>query len=156
METVQMDFNPEEISYRELLEIFWMNHSPEYSVASRQYMSAIHFHNENQKAEALQSLAQKETEFGTKLYTQIMPLERFYLAEAYHQKFYLQQVGILKDELKSLYSSFKEFVNSRAAARVNGYVKGIGNMEMLMKEIDEFGLSDRGKKRLIDIVDSYE
>lgn len=119
-------------------------------------MSAIHYSDEKQREEAVKSFASQEARLGTKLYTEIMPLGKFYLAEAYHQKYYLQQVSILKEELKKNYTDFKEFVNSTAAARVNGYVKGIGSMERLMQEIEQFGLSDRGKIRLIEIVDSYE
>lgn len=156
METVQIDFNPEEISYRQLLDLFWENHSPEYNMASRQYMSAIHCSDERQQEEALKSFREQEIKLGTKLFTEIILLGKFYIAEAYHQKYYLQQVSMLKEELKRSYPDFKGFVDSTAAARVNGYLKGVGSMEQLMQEIDGLGLSDKAKKRLIEIVDSYE
>ncbi len=103
----------------------------------------------------MEALAQEQEKRGEKLYTLIMPYERIYIAEAYHQKYYLQQVDLLKSDIKKYYPKFKDFVDSTSAARVNGYLKGLGTMEQLMGEIDMLGLSDKGKKRLIEIVDSY-
>lgn len=156
METIELDYDPEEISYKELLQIFFRKHSPEYQMTKRQYMSAIFYRSEVEKETAVEAMQQEEKRLGLKLYTHIIPFERFYLAEAYHQKYYLQLVDILKSEIRNKYASFKEFNDSREAARMNGYVKGLGDMELLMAEIDSFGLSDKGRKRLIEIVDSYE
>jgi peptide-methionine (S)-S-oxide reductase len=61
----------------------------------------------------------------------------------------------LKNDIKKHYPNFKDFVDSTAAARINGYIKGVGTMEQLNEEIDMLGLSEKGKKRLIEIVDSY-
>ncbi len=156
METIQMDFDPSEISYEELLKIFFYNHSPEYNIAVRQYASAVFYHDEVQRQRAEAALQREEAAQGCKLYTQILPYEKLYLAENYHQKYYLQMVDLLKNDLRKNYASFRELVDSTAAARVNGYVKGQGSLKQLMQEIDRFGLSDKGRKRLIEIVDSYE
>ena len=150
-----MDYNPEEVTYEELLKIFFDNHSPHYSVPTRQYMSAIFYQDEKQLELATKALLQEQEKRGVKLYTQILPYKEMYLAEAYHQKYYLQLVDLLKNDIKKHYPKFRDFVDSTSAARINGYVKGLGNMDRLMEEIDGFGLSEKGKKRLIDIVDSY-
>jgi peptide-methionine (S)-S-oxide reductase len=138
-----------------LLQLFFENHSPEYNVSVRQYISVIFYHDEKQREAAVKALTEVQEKSGVKLYTQILPYEKIYLAEAYHQKYYLQQVDLLKNDIKKHYPNFKDFVDSTAAARINGYIKGVGTMEQLNEEIDMLGLSEKGKKRLIEIVDSY-
>lgn len=150
-----MDYNPEEVTYEELLQIFFDNHSPEQNIPVRQYMSAIFYQDEKQLEAATKALAQEQEKSGVKFYTQILPYEKIYLAETYHQKYYLQLIDLLKSDIKKHYPNFKDFVDSTAAARINGYLKGMGTMEQLTLEIDLLGLSERGKKRLIEIVDSY-
>lgn len=150
-----MEYNPQEISYEELLKLFFENHSPEYNIPVRQYMSAIFYHGEGQKKAAIDALEKLQQESGRKFYTMIMPYEKFYMAEAYHQKYYMQLVDIIKKDIRNYYSEFRRFVDSTAAARINGYMKGYGTIENLSEEIDLFGLSEKGKKRLIEIVDSY-
>ena len=156
METIQMDFDPSEVSYEELLKIFFYNHSPEYNIAVRQYASAVFYHDEVQRQQAEAALQREEAAQGCELYTQILPYEKLYLAENYHQKYYQQMIDLLKNDLRKNYASFRELVDSTAAARINSYVKGQGSLKQLMQEIEDFGLSDKGRKRLIEIVDSYE
>lgn len=156
METIQLDFDPVEIRYEELLQMFFHNHSPEYNIMVRQYASAIFYHDEEQRKQAEAALQREEAAQGCKLYTQVLPYEKLYIAENYHQKYYLQMVELLKNDLRKNYASFRELVDSTAAARINGYVKGQGSTKQLLQEIDGFGLSDKGRKRLLEIVDSYE
>ena len=155
IETIQMDYNPEEITYDELLQLFFENHSPEFNAPVRQYMSVIFYQDEIQLEAATKALAKEQQKRGVKLYTQIIPYKKIYLAEAYHQKYYLQLVDLLKNDIRKHYLNFKDFVDSTAAARVNGYLKGVGTRSQLDLEIDLLGLSEKGKKRLIEIVDSY-
>lgn len=155
METIQLDYNPEEITYEELLKIFFDGHSPEYDISVRQYQSAIFYHDEEQKQAAAAALQKEEQAKGSQLYTQLMPYKKLYLAEGYHQKYYLQLVDMLKADVRKNYTDFMAFVNSTAAARINGYIKGAGSMEQLLQEIDTFNLSEKSRKRLIEIVESY-
>jgi peptide-methionine (S)-S-oxide reductase len=150
-----LEYNPKEVAYEELLKLFFNKHSPEYDAAVRQYASAIFYHDDSQRKAALEALEQAQQERGAKLYTIVMPYEIFYLAESYHQKYYLQMVEILKSDIKSCYPRFSDIIDSTAAARINGYLKGLGSIEGLLEEIDALGLSDKGKKRLIEIVESY-
>jgi peptide-methionine (S)-S-oxide reductase len=150
-----LEYNQRESSYEKLLEIFFDKHSPEYDVRARQYISAIFYHDEKQKNAALAALEQEQKIRGVKLYTLILPYEKLYLAEAYHQKYYMQMVDVLKNDIRSYYTNFRDFIDSTAAARINGYLKGLGRIEQMRSDIDSLGLSDKGKKRLIEIVDSY-
>ena len=90
-ESVEIDYDPTVISYRELLEIFWKSHDPGSRAGSRQYMSAIFYHNEEQKKLAVESMKREEAGTRRKIYTEISPFSRFYRGEDYHQKFYLRQ-----------------------------------------------------------------
>lgn len=79
-EAVQLLFNPEETSYRELLDFFWKNHSCT-SRMSRQYMSAIWYHNDEQKELALETMAEHQKVEKKKIVTVIEPAKTFYDAE---------------------------------------------------------------------------
>ncbi|MFZ5969820.1 MAG: hypothetical protein ACOYVK_21885 [Bacillota bacterium] len=54
-----------------------------------------------------------------------------------------------------MYPHIKDFVNSTAAAKINGYIKGYGSIIELEEETERFGLSERANKRLVEIVQGY-
>lgn len=151
-ETIQIDYNPAEISYVELLQLFWNNHNCRLKSATRQYMSIIFYHNQKQQALASQSLQEQEKKLNAKVVTEIISLKNFYLAENYHQKYKLQQSSALRDRFMEIYPNFIDFINSTAVARVNGFLGGHGTCEQLKKEIDTYGLPDPLKKFLLDRV----
>jgi len=148
-ETVQIDYDPTIISYEELLEVFWSSHNPARPSLSVQYKSIIFYHDDEQKRLALESKSRREAELNKPILTEIVPYSRFYLAEDYHQKYYLNNVPDLKKEMAAIYPDVNDFVNSTAVARVNGYVGGNGDIEILRQEIDGYGLSSAAKQRLL-------
>ena len=92
-EVIQIAFQPEIISYETLLEIFWLTHDPttlnrQGADVGTQYRSAIFYHNEEQKQQALQSKEQAQNLFDDPIVTEISPLQIFYIAEDYHQDYY--------------------------------------------------------------------
>jgi peptide-methionine (S)-S-oxide reductase len=150
-ETVQLDYDPGKISYEVLLDVFWDNHNPTTQPWYRQYMSIIFYHNEDQKNIALASIERKETSFGQKFYTEVIPFSQFYLAEDYHQKYYLQQEPDLFSEFKAIYPEISQLIRSTAVARVNGYIGGYGSFEFLQEQLNSFGLSTNGNEKLLQI-----
>ena len=99
-EAVQVDYDPNEISYDELLEVFWSNHDPtslnrQGPDVGNQYRSAIFFHNEEQKniAQKSKEELEKSGKFQKQVVTEIVPAPEFYKAEEYHQK-YFQKHGL--------------------------------------------------------------
>lgn len=151
-ETVQIDYDPTRVSYEELLEIFWTSHCPTSRPWSRQYMSIIFFHNDKQHRLALATRDRENAKNRQKILTDILPFTEFYLAEDYHQKHTLQQQPDFMKEFKAIYPDPKEFVDSTAVARVNGYLAGHGTREQLQSEIDQLGLSEPARQKLLHIV----
>lgn len=90
------------------------------------------------------------------VYTEILPAGAFYLAEGYHQKYYLRQMPDLLAEFSAIYPTSQELVGSTAAARVNGYVAGYGTLAEIRAELDDLGLSPTGRQRLMDLVATME
>jgi peptide-methionine (S)-S-oxide reductase len=96
-EVVQITFDPEVISYQELLEVFWRIHDPttlnrQGADAGTQYRSMIFYHSEEQRATAERSKSEAE---GSKIWpdpivTEISPMRGFFDAEEYHQRYYLR------------------------------------------------------------------
>lgn len=148
-ETVQVVYDPSRISYEELLDVFWRNDNAYSRSWSRQYMSAIFYYGDTQKelvVNRYEEISQNRT-----VHVEIMEVETFYPAEDYHQKYFLQQQPELMREFQ-VYGNIKDFVQSTAATRVNGYIGGCGDIDGLQKEIDEYGLSERGEQFLLDMV----
>ncbi len=88
-EMVEIEFNPEKITYGEILDDFFSQHDPSRNEETR-YRSAIFYLDEDQKKIAEIKKKEKEKEFG-KIATAIEPFGKFYPAEEYHQK-YLQKL----------------------------------------------------------------
>ncbi len=100
-EAVQVEYDPEKISYNELVKIFFENHNPttlnrQGPDVGTQYRSGIFYHDNDQKniasdmIEKLNPLAKEK--FGTDIVTKVLPASKFYMAEEYHQK-YFQKMG---------------------------------------------------------------
>jgi peptide-methionine (S)-S-oxide reductase len=148
-ETVEVDYDPTKISYADLLKVFWASHHPGSAAWSRQYMNVIFSHNGEQKRLAEESKAQIEARTGRPVQTAILPFTGFTLAEDYHQKYYLRQAPGLLRELSRYYPDSADLVNSRAAARLNGYVAGYGSPAQLKEELPGLGLSPEAGQQLL-------
>lgn len=99
-EAVQVEYDPDQVSYDKLLEIFWENHDPttlnrQGPDVGSQYRSAVFYHDESQKQEAEKSKQEleKSNHFQKSIVTEIAPAPEFYKAEDYHQK-YFQKHGL--------------------------------------------------------------
>jgi peptide-methionine (S)-S-oxide reductase len=92
-EVIQVEYDPETISYTELLDLFWGCHDPttlnrQGGDVGTQYRSVILYHDAEQQAEAMRSKAAVASDFADRLVTEISPLSKFYPAETYHQGYY--------------------------------------------------------------------
>ncbi len=92
-EVIQIVFDPAQVSYDRLLEVFWECHDPTtlnrqgHDVGS-QYRSVILYHDETQRLAAEKSKAAAQKRFKDPVVTEIVPLAKFYPAEAYHQDYF--------------------------------------------------------------------
>ena len=94
-EVAQLTYNPEIISYRQILEIFFTLHDPtqvnrQGNDVGTQYRTSIFYHSEEQKQQAEQIIAELEAEeaFAAPIVTEVSPLGKFYLAEDYHENYF--------------------------------------------------------------------
>jgi peptide-methionine (S)-S-oxide reductase len=97
-EVVQVEFDPDEVSYNELLDVFWDVHDPTqvnrqgFDIGSN-YRSVIFFHSPEQQERALESKARAQGRFDKPIATEITPASDFWRAEEYHQQ-YLVKRGV--------------------------------------------------------------
>ena len=149
---MQVDYDPQRITYSRLLDTFWQSHDPGRQSWSRQYLNVIFYANEKQRRMAMESKAAMEKELGRPVKSEVLPLRIFTLAEDYHQKYLLKHNDVLKKEMSRIYPLHRDFIDSTAVARLNGYAGGYGGAAQLAREIDRLGLSDAGKRVLTGIV----
>ncbi len=99
-EVVQVEFDPAQVGYNALLDVFWNNHDPttlnrQGPDVGTQYRSAIFYHDAEQKelAEHSRELMAQSGRFRRPIVTEIAPATTFYRAEEYHQQ-YLEKRGM--------------------------------------------------------------
>lgn len=153
-ETVQIDFDPTQISYEELLREFWDSHTATYQSYSAQYRNILHYHNESQRQAAEASLREVASELSSPVLTELRPAGTFYMAEDYHQKYYVRSDRFWSGELDTLYPDPARFRDSTLVARINGCLAGYCTREQLQREIESYGLSASGRKALEGLVRS--
>jgi len=98
-EVVQVEYETSQVSYEDLLEVFWRNHNPttrnrQGPDVGSQYRSAIFYHDEKQKAlaEGSKEKLEKSGKYKSPIVTEITPAPTFWRAEEYHQR-YLEKHG---------------------------------------------------------------
>lgn len=94
-EAVEVDYDPEAVSFEDLLDIFWKNHNPttpnrQGPDVGTQYRSVIFYHNPEQQdaAEASKRRLNDSNRYKNPVVTEIVPAASFYRAEEYHQKYF--------------------------------------------------------------------
>lgn len=92
-EVVQIHYNPEVISYKDILYIFFTSHDPttlnrQGADVGTQYRSVIFYHNETQKQIAQDVMIKMQAYYSDKIVTELSPYTKFYEAESYHQNYY--------------------------------------------------------------------
>jgi peptide-methionine (S)-S-oxide reductase len=94
-EVVQVTFDPDEVSYRDILEIYFTIHDPttlnrQGADVGTQYRSVIFYHTEGQKRTAEEVISEIEAEgiWNSPIVTEVVPFDEFYVAEDYHQNYF--------------------------------------------------------------------
>jgi len=127
-EAVQITYDPEIISYEELLDVYWRQIDPtdgggQFADQGPQYRTAIFYHDERQKelAEESKHHLEQSGKFNTPIVTQILPYKNFYAAEDYHQDFYKAN--------PDRYETYKQYSGREAFLKENWPDKEINNKE---------------------------
>ena len=96
-EAVQVEYDPEQVSYEQLLALFWQLHDPttlnrQGPNIGSQYRSAVFYHSPQQEAQAkaFKEQLQQSGRFSRPIVTEIIPATPFYKAEEYHQQYNLK------------------------------------------------------------------
>jgi len=94
LESVQVTYDPAQVTYEQLLETFWHNIDPtdpagQFADKGSQYRTAIFYHDDEQKqkAEASKKMLNESGKFSKQVMTEIRPFANFYPAEEYHQDY---------------------------------------------------------------------
>ena len=94
-EVVQVTFDPDEVSYRDILDVYFTIHDPttlnrQGADVGTQYRSAIFYHTEDQKRVAEEAISDLQTEgiWNNPIVTEVVPFDEFYVAEDYHQDYF--------------------------------------------------------------------
>ena len=136
-EAVEVQYNPEKISYEQLLEGFWIQIDPtdaegQFSDRGPQYRTAIFYETDEQKRMAEESLIKTSENFDDPIVTEIIKFDRFFPAEEYHQDYYKKQQ--LKYKTYEKLSGRKDFVDE--------------NKKRLSRDLDSSSNFDEIKTRL--------
>jgi peptide-methionine (S)-S-oxide reductase len=124
-EVVRVTFDPGELSYRELLDVFFAVHDPttlnrQGNDVGTQYRSAIFYNSEEQKREAQRAIAELEAgrTYPDPVVTTVEPASEFFVAEDYHQDYYLNNASqpycqcVIAPKLQRLQKYFAEKIKS--------------------------------------------
>ncbi|RZF39700.1 hypothetical protein LSTR_LSTR012154 [Laodelphax striatellus] len=153
-EAIDIDYDPNVITYSQLLELFWQNHDPT-ARNKLQYTSIIFYHDEDQKEAADKTLKDQQKRHKASIVTKVIPFKEFFDAEDYHQKYRLQQHPWLCSEI-GVGKTSPLLKSSHLAARLNGYIIGQGGVAQFNKEAEQLGLEGQVRDYVRKLVEENE
>ena len=122
-EVFQVDYDMDELSYADLLDIVFDNHNPNHQSRKRQYQNIV-FADSPEQRETLETYLEANGLDANSIETRIERLTRFYPAESYHQKYNLKSNRSLLEPFGEADYTDEELRESPAAAKLNGYAAG--------------------------------
>lgn len=147
-EAIQIEFDPKVISYNKLLATFWSSHDPFGRAWSTQYKPVLWTHGKAQATAAKSSRDALAKKSKRKVTTAIALATRFWIAEDYHQKYYLRSRKGLVRALLGTAATDETIRQSTIAARANGWVTGHGTPTEIAKQVKSLGLDAGARKAL--------
>jgi methionine-S-sulfoxide reductase len=150
VETVEVSFDPDQVSYIQLLDHFWSHHNAHAKPIFRQYASAIFTEDEGQEQAARKMRENRRSSSGDRLLTAIKPLQTFYPADAGHQKYYLSQDPEL---LERLPRHGEQKLDTRLATKLNALAGHAGQRQHIQNALTELGLSEASTEALLQRAD---
>jgi peptide-methionine (S)-S-oxide reductase len=125
-EVIQVTYDPAEISFTDILRVFWQTHDPttlnqQGHDVGTQYRSAIFYHNDLQRklAEEYKKQLDASGTFGAPIVTEITKFEKFYPAEQYHQEYFEQNPGqryceyVIRPKIEKFRKEFADLLEAK-------------------------------------------
>jgi peptide-methionine (S)-S-oxide reductase len=157
-EAITIDYDPEVLSYDDMLKLFWSAHRCDQVNTKRQYMNAVFYRNEEQKKLAETSKVAEAKRRGLSLpevQTEIIPMKTFTYAEGYHHKYYLTRYRDVRGFLEEVYPEAKSLADSTVAMKLNAYL-GSGmkkDWKVFLEELPNYDLPRELEKALAAAVE---
>lgn len=154
-ECLQIDFDPNHITFDEIACHFWNSHnSNRGNYKGRQYLSIFIYHDNNQK-EVLDKIKQEIQDTNLQeVGSEIAPYVQFTLAEERHQKYYLKRYSNATQKLREHFLTEEAFTNATLVARLNSFVKGYVTLSSLKEEIMQWERENTDK--LVSLVNQLK
>ena len=131
-ESIQIKFDPKEITFEQLLEIFFKTHDPttvnqQGNDIGSQYRSGVFYHNDNQKKKAEEAMEKINNSgaYSNKVVTEVTPYKNFFDAEDYHKDYYdkNKEAGyckvVIDPKITKLYRDFGEKIKDEYKKEIN-------------------------------------
>ncbi|MGM0896295.1 MAG: peptide-methionine (S)-S-oxide reductase MsrA [Bacillota bacterium] len=152
-EAIQVEFDPGQISFEDILREFWSNHYPNRDAyKGRQYISLLFWRSDEQRRVIELVKKEKEQDLNEPVETEIRPFTGFTEAEERHQKYYLKRYPKALEQLAELYPEETLLTDSTFAARLNGFVKGFGSRQQLLAELENWPIPQERRVFLQEIL----
>jgi Peptide methionine sulfoxide reductase len=153
IETVRLTYDPDQITYADLLDHFWAYHDPVRAPLKRQYQPALFPYTDAQVEQARASRADAAAEHDDALSTEIIEDTAFTRAEPYHQKHKLRRHPTVFEPFRAMYPADQALADSPAAALANGYVGGYRAPARLDDDAPRLGLPPEATRALRTIAE---
>lgn len=153
-EVVEIDYDPEIISYSDLIDEFFDAHNETLRPYDQRVKSLV-FYRDKDEFEIAKSKLEKirvEAETGKSVYTELKEFSVFYIAEEKNQNRSLKTEISLYEEIKSKFGSEKKVLLSVLASKLNGVVYGYGSAEKAEEILSKSALSDQAIERVKEII----
>lgn len=151
-EVLQIEFETSQLSFQELLTMFWASHDPTRDGRRSQYRSVLICEDAAQLAVANESRSKLEGKLGRRVQTEVVSGEPFYPAEDYHQKWKLRRRTALYEDLAKSFDTEESLLRSFAATKLNAIVGGHVSPSTVDTIAHRLHLSDDGLALVASLV----
>lgn len=159
-EVISIDFDPDLITFQQVLSCFWDSHHSLRNHPSSQYRNVLFYRSDAQEAIARASFQAESERHGVaveSIQTHLEPVTEFTYAERYHQSYYLTRYHDLRAFLEETYPDEKSLADSAVATRLNAFL-GSGmerNWETFRDELPAYGLPASMESTLRKVVANH-
>ncbi|MCK8058533.1 MULTISPECIES: peptide-methionine (S)-S-oxide reductase [unclassified Fusibacter] len=153
IEVIEIDYDPAFLTYEDLVTLYFTYYDATVRAYSQRVKSVIFYRDDEEQSIANNLKKEFSQSQGKPIFTEIDPLDVFYLAEDRHQLSYLKKETSLYDEVSQIFTTPDKQILSILASKLNGYIAGYGKSKDLTVLLQNSGLSDASQNRMRAIVD---